>query len=379
MNKLLLLDIDGVLVRPLGYRAALRASLATIAQWMGFADFSVEEQVISSLEARGISSEFDMLPLLVGALCEAVLSSTPTPELSEDLTQAAEQIAALHPSLPTHWSVAAFTLQEDCFPAEAAYRQGIYPSIPDPLRRSLLLHSRNVYRSTTTRLFQQFVLGSQRFREVYGLPAQVQAPCYLQTYDQPLLEPSSLQRLERAWRSGRIWAAAMTARPSLPPREVSAPDQPYPPEAEAALELLGLADLPLIGLGKVEYVARQANLPVEKLLKPSPAQALAAALVASGSSEINAIQAAVAWLANPTAIHRFNGLPKQFELHVVEDTLGGIRSTRAAAEGLRQLGYRVDLYAWGLTDGNALKRTTLEKEDVRCFDTWEALLDQLDL
>ncbi|MCS6908674.1 MAG: hypothetical protein RML93_12450, partial [Anaerolineales bacterium] len=93
MKRFVLLDIDGVLVRPLGYRAALRASLATFAGWMGCADFQVEEEVIGDLEARGISSEFDMLPLLVGALLSAALSEQSMREFPEDLVEAVKSVS----------------------------------------------------------------------------------------------------------------------------------------------------------------------------------------------------------------------------------------------------------------------------------------------
>ncbi|RCK72577.1 MAG: hypothetical protein ANABAC_1925 [Anaerolineae bacterium] len=377
MKRVVLLDIDGVLVRPLGYRAALRASLATFAAWMGFDAFQVEEEVISQLEARGISSEFDMLPLLVGALFDAVLSRTAPMELAADLEEAARQVAELHPQPVRHLQVPAFPLQESCFPAEAAYRSGIYPALPDDLRRSLLLNTRNVYQSATTRLFQQYVLGSQRFGEVYGLTAQVHVPAYLQAYDQPLLDSSCRARFEKAWRGGEFQAAAMTARPSSPPRGVTSPPEPYPPEAEAALELIGLPDLPLVALGKLDYVARQAKLPVESLLKPAPAQALAATLVACGADERTAIEGVVAWLSQPSPALPFDNLPPQLELHVVEDTLAGIHSVRAAAELLKQNGYNVHVVAWGLTDGNPLKRKTLTSQGVQCWDTWEQLLEQM--
>ncbi|MCX8062547.1 MAG: hypothetical protein N3D16_08195, partial [Anaerolineales bacterium] len=360
MKRFLLLDIDGVLVRPLGYRAALRASVATFAEWMGFSDFQVEEGVIGDLEARGISSEFDMLPLLVGAVLQAVLSEVEIANLPEDLVEAAKYISAAHPLPPEAIHVSAFPLQDGCFPSEAAYRRGLYPALPEALRRSLLLNTRDVYRSPTTRLFQQFVLGSRRFEEVYNLPAQVQSSPYLHEYDQPLLDPLSCKRLESAWRSGAIHVAAMTARPSLPPRGVAVFTDPYPPEAEAALELIGLPDLPLIGLGKLDYVARKVGLPVESLLKPAPAQALAATLVAGGEGELAAIESVVAWLTQPSQGQPFNSLPREIELHVVEDTLGGVRSVRSAAEVLQQSEYSVTVYAWGLVDGNGQKRATLE-------------------
>ncbi|GAB4479797.1 MAG: hypothetical protein Kow0088_21000 [Anaerolineales bacterium] len=377
MKRFLLLDIDGVLVRPLGYRAALRASLATFAEWMGFSNFRVAEEVITDLEARGISSEFDMLPLLLGALLDAVLLEAQISDLPSDFIQALRHIAKARLSPPNELDVPTFTLQADCFPSEAAYQQGIYSALPEPLRRNLLLNTRDVYRSPTTQLFQQFVLGSQHFSAVYGLPAQVQTISCLQAYDQPLLDPNSRARLVQSWREGKLAPVAMTSRPSLPPRAAVDVHEPYPPEAEAALELIGLPDLPLIGLGKLDYVARQANLAIESLLKPAAAQALAATLVAAGMDELTAIERVVDWLTQPAQTLPSDILPQQFELHVVEDTLGGIHSVRAAAEIFQRTGYSVAVYAWGLVDGNPQKRSTLERAGVCCFNHWGELVDKI--
>ncbi len=64
MTKIILLDIDGVLVHPGGYRAALRA---TVQRFIG--DVEIREDLLTDFEKRGISSEWDMSPLIVAAYC----------------------------------------------------------------------------------------------------------------------------------------------------------------------------------------------------------------------------------------------------------------------------------------------------------------------
>ena len=87
MNRIILLDIDGVLVQPRGYRAALRA---TVQRLIG--EFNIEEELLVELEKRGISSEWDMAPLIVAAYWEEVFSSQPVENLSGSVAVAAKQI-----------------------------------------------------------------------------------------------------------------------------------------------------------------------------------------------------------------------------------------------------------------------------------------------
>ncbi|MBK9780262.1 MAG: hypothetical protein IPP55_09455 [Anaerolineales bacterium] len=69
MKKVILLDVDGVLVAPGGYRAALHA---TVKRFIGA--LRHEEELLAELEKRGIFSEWDMSPLILGAYWEDVLS-----------------------------------------------------------------------------------------------------------------------------------------------------------------------------------------------------------------------------------------------------------------------------------------------------------------
>jgi hypothetical protein len=71
---------------------------------------------------------------------------------------------------------------------------------------------------------------------------------------------------------------------------------------------------------------------------------------------------------------RFSALPKSFELIVVEDTMGGIRSVRAAGEILRKAGFDVIVRVFGLTSGIEAKAAAFDNADVPHFENWSALI-----
>src|ERR1041385_9376580 len=100
----------------------------------------------------------------------------------------------------------------------------------------------------------------------------------------------------------------------------------YAPEAELALDLVGLSAIPLIAFGKLEYIASQFNIDPATLVKPSPIHPLAAVLAAWTGEEALALQAAMDWYKTGMLNALFDQVPSTFELIVVEDTVGGIRS-----------------------------------------------------
>jgi hypothetical protein len=148
----------------------------------------------------------------------------------------------------------------------------------------------------------------------------------------------------------------------------------YAPEAELALDLVEMRDIPLMAFGKLEYIAAQHGLDPAALIKPSPFQALAGILAAWTGDELSAVQAAYEWYAAGRLNGRFGVLPPSFELMVVEDTLGGIRSVWAAGEILQAAGYDVKVRVFGLTGGNAAKESAFEKAGVPCYGSWDALM-----
>src|SRR5690606_21297609 len=148
----------------------------------------------------------------------------------------------------------------------------------------------------------------------------------------------------------------------------------YAPEAELALELVGLAGIPITAFGKLEYIAEQQGLDPVVLLKPSPFQALAGTLAAWTGGELGALQAAYDWHTAGRLDGRFAELPKSFDLIVVEDTMGGIRSTQSAGEILKKAGFNVTVRPFGLTLGSATKASTFEKTGVPYYEDWQTLV-----
>lgn len=364
MKKIVLLDIDGVLVRPHGYRAALRA---TVHRFIG--GYPVEEDLLTELERRGIASEWDMSPLIIAAYWEEVLSRQPMSGLSDEVAVAAKQIQSQVKAAPKNLHVPEFDLVMGQYPADTAFQAGCFSSIPEGLRKNLLTDSRDVHKSETFRTFQHFTLGSETFEQTYQLRAEFEAQSLLRTEDKANISKEMGERLRHPMNS----LAAFTARPSHPPRGIDA-SIGYAPEAELALELVGMADIPLMAFGKLEYIAAQHGLDPAALIKPSPFQALAGALAAWTGDELAALQAAYEWQRTGMLNGCFSELPKSFELLVVEDTLGGIRSTRAAGEILRAAGFDVTVRAFGLTCGIAAKAAAFEQAGVPHFADWEDLM-----
>jgi hypothetical protein len=374
MPTVLLLDIDGVLVNPGGYRAALHGTLDHFAGLMGLPHLDIPEENLEELERQGISSEWDMVPLLLGALWNDILSRQPSMKLPADPSSAAVEIGRfINDSVRTDISVPQLTLAAGQYPAEMALQQGCYSHIPLDLRRNLLHDTRNIHFSQTMRLFQHFTLGSRTFTETYDLPPEVDAESLLLLYDQSNIDESMRSKL----RQPGIHLAAFTARPSALPRGVNDFQLGYAPEAELALELVKLPNIPLIAFGKLQYIASRHGLDPVTLLKPSPFQALAAIAAALTGEEMLALQAAYDWHRTGQLNGVFMELPRTFDLIVVEDTMGGIRSTWAAGEILQRWGFDVTVQAFGMTSGSDLKAVPFREADVPYFNDWNTLMTRL--
>lgn len=366
--KVLLFDLDGVLVQPLGYRKAIEGVFQYCVGAWGWPHLPPPgEDVIAFYEAHSITSEWDMLPLLLAAVWEAWATAYGPPPVGA-LDTAYPDRPPPQPDYHTPAARLAPHLRPGAYPAEIALaqqRQGAdvapFPHLraaPHLLHR-LLANTRDVARNRTTRLFQQFALGSAAFAAAYRLPAEIETPSLLEAHDRPLLEAAARARLETALASGEAVAAAYTARPSAPPRG-EPPRRGFAPEAEMALTAAGVPALPLIGFGRLAWLAEQYHLPPEKaLLKPAPFHALAAIFAALLGDERAALQRAAAWLLEnrPT----LDGLPPALTLYGFEDSAAGLRGMAAAAATLQQAGITVAFRPFGIaTHPNkkaALRRT----------------------
>jgi hypothetical protein len=374
MTTILLLDIDGVLVKPGGYRAAVHATLNRFVNLMGLPHFKIPEEKIAWLESRGITSEWDMVPLLLATLWDDILSRHPLSNLPPDISSAAIHIGKYLDGYTTNdLHIPEFELVPGQYPAETALNTGNFSSIPKNLRTNLLYGSRDVRTSQTMRTFQQYTLGSEVFTQTYDLPAEFETESFLHKYDQSNIDDAIRSKLCRP----DIHLAAFTARPSAPPREVEAPPLGYAPEAEIALDLVGLSDVPLISFGKLQYLGEKRGYDPETLLKPSPVQALAAIAAALTGNEWAALQAACDWYESGQLTGALAELPRSLDVSIIEDTLGGVRSVVSAGKILQEAGLEITVRAYGLTSGSAAKAVAFAQLNVPCFDNWTSLIDQV--
>ncbi len=370
MTKIILLDIDGVLLRPGGYRAALRATLHRF--WN--AHFEVDEKTLEGLERRGITSEWDMAPLLLASYWTSILERQPMPNLPADVSSAAAAINLRRKvDVPARLSIPEFPLTPGQYPAESAFQAGCFPAIPLELRKNLLTQTRHIHASATMRVFQHFTLGSQKFTETYRLPAEFKTESLLLAYDTPNIDAESRSRLFQE----EMYPVIFTGRPSRPPREVNESAVGYPPEAEMALALVGLEDIPLLAFGKLEYIAAQQRTDPETWVKPSPFHALAAIAAAFTRQEWPALQAVAHWQQTGRLDGVFSELPPSFELLVVEDTMSGIHSTLQAAKILQRAGKNIVVRPLGFALAGSVKANMFQQAGIPFYEDWTSLMKQI--
>lgn len=369
MTKIILLDIDGALVQPLGYRAALRA---TVKHFLG-SHIEIEEDVLTNLEKRGISSEWDMAPLIIASYWNSVLLQHPQQNLPDDVFSAAIQLQEIKLTSPIEIIIPEFKLIEGQYPSESALRENCFLAIPLELRKNLLFQTRDIKFSHTMKIFQHFTLGSENFAKTYLLPIEIETESFLLKHDVSNINDEVREKLLQHH------VAGFTARPSRIPVEVAESIVGYAPEAELALELVNLKNIPLIAFGKLEYLASQYQLDPATLVKPSPFQALAGTLAAYIGDEWTALQSAYHWLIKNELNENFKQLPKEFELIVVEDTMGGIRSVQSAGEVFQKAGFDVSIKSIGLTSGSKAKADAFEKAGIEYFDAWEEIITNLEI
>jgi hypothetical protein len=399
-RKIFIFDIDSVLVEPRGYRAAVQATQAYFTRAMGLPDsILVDDDVYNQFEACRVTGEWDMVPIALAILLEKILETHPELAQVSDLESCIRAVRQIKPgSLPERMdyktpiqAIGALLKPED-FPAHQVLKLAqlgipgqasassqnflFFPTLAKtPLLEILLGHTRDIDRSPTTLLFQQFSLGSQVFTRTYDLPADVETPGFLLEYDQPLISKSISETLARLYHSGELALCAYTLRPSLPPREAQVKEIGYSPEAEMALQLVNLAGIPLIGYGRIHFFSQRTGWPPEKLLKPSPVQAIAAILAAINGNELDALHTALSIYQGKPADLASLGLVEGLSVHVFEDSAGGILAMQSAGDLLARSGMAIQVHPYGIS-AHSEKEAALQKLHILIFPTTEAAITQ---
>ena len=72
-TSFLLFDIDGVLINPSGYRKAVHDTTNYFLNKLGFSKITINEEIITTFESIGITSEWDIVPLYLLIIIELSL------------------------------------------------------------------------------------------------------------------------------------------------------------------------------------------------------------------------------------------------------------------------------------------------------------------
>ncbi|MBN1286695.1 MAG: hypothetical protein JXB47_14950 [Anaerolineae bacterium] len=361
-EEIFLLDIDSVLVRPLGYREALRDTVnhfgLRMNQEQGAITPTYEE--IDVFEATGFTSEWDSIPMCLAAFFKLAGEWGP-PVWRDTLTGTMVLMARTRVRFPRPDYAAvvrAIAAEPDGgkLPAQKAldyFLAHTRPAQSEAVLRELLGSPADI-RTPTTRTFQHYTLGSRAFAMTYGFGPDFAVESYLLRRDEPLLSGEGRARLL----DSGVRHAIYTARPSHPPE--SADSFGYAPEAEMARALVGLEASLLVGFGHVAWLAEHMNVTPNAYTKPSPVQALAAI----GAAWTGAVEASL-WSACALAEDGELGGPLAtllaagpVRVTVFEDTPGGVRAVRRAGDLLRAAGVDVTVRAVGVSD-SAVKRAAL--------------------
>ncbi len=373
--KILLFDMDGVLVQPGGYGAGADVTLKYFLDKFHLPVYADDHRMRVWFEAAGVSSEWDMVPITLAVILDRVLGFCPSEQPLQNFEQVSRHFEkVVIPETEFKFQSIVQTLQphfsRQPAPADAILDliqsdEGgrIFPALkihPD-LARLILRHSRDEGNSAVNRIFQNYVLGDKIFKQVYGNEAEFEAESVLLKYDRPLLLPEWQKRILQLRQEKKVFPVVYTARPSATPREKQDGQLGYSPEAEMALSLLGLETVPVVGYGRLVYTGSVYGVDADSLVKPSPFQALAAVMAAWSGREWESLQWAMKIYNQQSHDHDANDvLPLKFELHVFEDSAGGIRAVKHAAEILRGIGYDVRFFGWGIATVEE-KIKTLEK------------------
>jgi hypothetical protein len=227
-----------------------------------------------------------------------------------------------------------------------------------PLLEHLLADMYSIERSPAMQVFQNFVLGDGPYAAHYGLPPWVQGEGLLQQLDQPLLTGPWPAEVLRRRAAGALCPVIFTARPSLAPVESAAPVRGYTPEAEIARDLVGLEGVPVMGFGKVDWMARRVGRAGSDLVKPSPVHVMAALAAARTGLEVESIKAALAVERGDHLRYPLTACAGQV-VHIFEDSAASLAGAAQAVALLNRQGLSLRLVRHGIAPEGSPKRASL--------------------
>jgi phosphoglycolate phosphatase-like HAD superfamily hydrolase len=375
--KILLLDMDGVLVHARAYHRALQDTVSLIGKALGYQNVALTQDVIELIESVGVTSEWDS-----SAICSALMmqrvwqefpfiflhSDPPLPEVPRHSLQP--------PDFKAFYSSPAMSSMSELSGLVRAERillsddRGHNPSQVEALR-SLLQGARSIKGSITHRLFQEFVLGSDIFNTFYGLQPYLQVEGYLLVDDESTLSLKMHSQLLDWLNEPEHVVAIFTNRPSKPL-------QGYidTPEAELGLKAIGLEGLPLVGHGGLAWLAERRGMVSEALLKPSAVHVLAGLAHASGLSLQESLELSASLALEGREDLIWQNLEGS-DVYVIEDSIKGLHSGKSARELLLDMGIRINLHLVGVSKSINKQQALKAAGAQQVFEDINAVLEMI--
>lgn len=398
-QRILLFDVDGVIVDPIAYRIGVTYTLKQLGELIGLADLGAlmpSEKEIASMEANGVHDVWDMTNIIFAIwLTEIALKTETVHSVGQDsdgsVAEQLRQLQQLKPSVDRpDYAVLATKLHptsEFSHPPDIAlhFLEERISSLSQrdawgKLIRKFLIGTRSAYSSFGTRLFQNIILGNEVFERTYGLPSDYDGQGLLQQEDKTLISNNTVAQLLQQNKQNDVAVGIYTARPSLPPKDAALPPLGYSPEAEIALQNAGMQSLPLIAMGMMEWLAKERNERTEDLTKPNRTQALAALInTINGGHDVEALQQAyeIDKQNLPAAETDLSALKDQkTKIYVFEDTISGIVPMLAVADLLRKQNFDIEVDALGIAHDDK-KIVALKKHCSQVFPDVNQAFDSI--
>ncbi len=377
---IILFDVDGVLVENLAYRAAIQSTTAYFAERLGFQVEPPTNLDIDVFEAESITVEWDTCGLIAAILLLKRLRAeveagraARAPRVSS-FWAALDQLPPTRPiSLPTPdyaglaRRVGAAARQTGQHPARAALdlfiheldqAGGLVAEVAQPLLADLLGSVYAIDTSPAMQVFQNCALGDEGYARYYQMPPRVTGEPLLEKLDRPLLEPALAAQLLERRAAGQVQPIVFTARPSLAPGGAANTPRGYTPEAEIAARQVGLEALPVMGFGKLDWLARRVGLTGADLVKPSPVHSMAAMAAAVTCQEVEATKAALAVQRGDHLRHPLTACAGR-AVHVFEDSPSSLRGAARAVAELNRQGLGLRLMRHGVAPSSSPKAAAL--------------------
>lgn len=351
--KLLLFDLDGVLLEPKGYHTALRASVQRIGQNLGVPNLDLTEDQIARFEALNITNEWDTIAICAALILVHIWQVDPSIRLNNH-----ESISKFVDEKPDFDYFLKTLPDGGQLPGKTtlSYMKSHFSwlNVDQIIHlRAILEHCRAIYSSPILPNHQETVLGSSIYKATYGLEPQLDTESFLLLHDRPTMSSQQHQALLEWLDNPNHCAGIMTNRPSRTPAGYLSS-----PEAELGIECIGLSDTPYIGSGILGWFAsKQSNLSDYTLLKPHPVHALAVMQCCLGHSVAEALEIAYTFWQEEQLSSHWNSLAGS-RIAVFEDSAKGLISAISACKVLNQRGLDVGLITVGVSK-NPIKLLSL--------------------